>query len=118
MTPLIRQDDPAAQEYARDCRQDTDPAVRLGTAPAGAGNKAAVTAASVPPLSGGPGSHGSAATHAFTIADSVGDDLCHDPETETAAQSQSNWRSPGHRSTCAPGLLRCATVRQPGRAIP
>ena len=46
--------------------------------PAGAGNEAAVTAASVPPLSGGPGSHGSEATHAFTIADSVGGDLCHE----------------------------------------
>src|SRR5215471_18281800 len=37
-----------------------------------AGNEAAVTATSVPPLSGGPCSHGSAATHAFTITDSVG----------------------------------------------
>ena len=37
----------------------------------GAGIEAAVTAASVPPLSGGPGSHGSEAAHAFTIADSV-----------------------------------------------
>jgi hypothetical protein len=76
MTPLIRQDGPAAREYARDCRQDTDPAVRPGTAPAGAGNEAAVTAASVPPLSGGPGSHGSAAAHAFTIAGSADGDLC------------------------------------------
>ena len=33
----------------------------------GAGNEAAVTATSVPPLSGGPGSHGSAAAHAFTL---------------------------------------------------
>ena len=40
-------------------------------APAGAGIEAAVTAASAPPLSGGPGSHGSAAAHAFTITDSV-----------------------------------------------
>ena len=59
-------------------RQDTDRAVRPGTAPARAGNEAAVTATSVPPLSGGPGSHGSEATHAFTIADSAGGDLCHD----------------------------------------
>src|SRR6266700_2658256 len=44
----------------------------LALPPAGAGNEAAVTAASVPPLSGGPGSHGSEATHALTIADSVG----------------------------------------------
>ncbi len=29
-------------------------------------------ATAVPPLSGGPGGHGSEATHAFTIADSVG----------------------------------------------
>ena len=36
----------------------------------GAGNEAAVTATSVPPLSGGPGSHGSAA-HALTIAASA-----------------------------------------------
>jgi hypothetical protein len=40
--------------------------------PAGAGNEAAVTATSVPPLSGGTGEHGSEATHVFTIADSVG----------------------------------------------
>jgi len=50
----------------------------LALPPAGAGNEAAVTAASVPPLSGGPGSHGSEATHALTIADSVGGDLCHE----------------------------------------
>src|SRR6266496_4508155 len=43
----------------------------LALPPVGAGNEAAVTAASVPPLSGGPGSHGSEAAHAFTIADSV-----------------------------------------------
>jgi hypothetical protein len=43
----------------------------LAPTPAGAGIEAAVTAASVPPLSGGPGSHGSEAAHAFTIADSV-----------------------------------------------
>jgi len=43
----------------------------LALTPTGAGIEAAVTAASVPPLSGGPGSHGSAAAHAFTIADSV-----------------------------------------------
>ncbi len=43
----------------------------LALTPAGAGIEAAVTAASVPPLSGGPGSHGSQAAHAFTIADSV-----------------------------------------------
>ncbi len=49
----------------------------LALPPVGAGNDAAVTATSVPPLSGGPGSHGSEATHAFTIADSVGGDLCH-----------------------------------------
>src|SRR5712691_3429482 len=67
----------------------------LALAPAGAGIEAAVTAASVPPLSGGPGSHGSQAAHAFTITDSVAepatsplrlrtlrsiecDNLCHD----------------------------------------
>src|SRR5947199_7276530 len=43
----------------------------LALSPAGAGIEAAVTAASVPPLSGGPGSHGSEAAHAFTITDSV-----------------------------------------------
>jgi|SRR5689334_17140585 len=76
MTPLIKQDGPAAREYARTCRQDTDPAVRPGTAPAEAGNEAAVTATSVPPLSGGPGNHGSEAAHALTIADSAGGGLC------------------------------------------
>jgi hypothetical protein len=49
--------------------------VRPGTVPAGAGDEAAVTATSVPPLSDSPGSHGSEATHDFTIADSVGGDL-------------------------------------------
>ena len=44
----------------------------LALPPTGAGIEAAVTAASVPPLSGGPGSHGSEATHVFTIAGSVG----------------------------------------------
>ena len=44
----------------------------LALTPAGAGIEAAVTAASVPPLSGGPGSHGSEAAHAFTVAGSVG----------------------------------------------
>src|ERR1700683_2803542 len=78
MTPLIRQDDPAAQEYASEWRPDTDRAVRPGTAPAGAGNEAVITATSVPPLSGSTGSHGSAAAHAFTIADSAGGDLCRD----------------------------------------
>ena len=39
---------------------------------AGAGIEAAVAAASVPPLSGGTGSHGSAAAHVFTLAGSVG----------------------------------------------
>ncbi len=43
----------------------------LAPAPTGAGIEAAVTAASAPPLSGGPGSHGSQAAHALTIADSV-----------------------------------------------
>jgi hypothetical protein len=42
----------------------------LALTPAGAGNEAAVTATSVPPLSGGLRSHGSAAAHTFTIADS------------------------------------------------
>jgi hypothetical protein len=39
----------------------------LALTPTGAGNEAAVTAASVPPLRGGPGEHGSEAGHAFTI---------------------------------------------------
>ncbi len=40
----------------------------------GAGNEAAVTATSVPPLSGGTGCHASAAAHALTIADSADGD--------------------------------------------
>ena len=36
----------------------------LALTPAGVGNEAAVTATAVPPLSGGPGEHGSEATHA------------------------------------------------------
>jgi hypothetical protein len=45
----------------------------LALTPAGAGNEAAVTATAVPPLSGGPGEHGSEATHALTITGSVGE---------------------------------------------
>jgi hypothetical protein len=44
----------------------------LALTPTGAGIEAAVTAASVPPLSGGPGSHGGEAAHVFTLAGSVG----------------------------------------------
>ncbi len=44
----------------------------LALTPAGADSEAAVMATAIPPLSGGPGGHGSEATHAFTIADSVG----------------------------------------------
>ena len=51
----------------------------LALTPAGAGIEAAVTAASVPPLSGGPGSHGSGAAHAFTIADSVAEPAASPP---------------------------------------
>src|SRR5271166_6065668 len=72
MAPLIRQGGPAAREHARRCRRDTGPAVCPGTDPSGAGNEAAVMTTAVPPLSGGTGEHGSEATHAFTIADSVG----------------------------------------------
>jgi hypothetical protein len=51
----------------------------LALPPPGAGNEAGVPAASVPPLSGSPDVHGSAAAaHAFTLADSVGGGLCHD----------------------------------------
>ena len=44
----------------------------LALTPEGQGIEAAGTAASVPPLSGGPGIHGSEATRTFTITDSVG----------------------------------------------
>lgn len=47
----------------------------LTLTPTGAGVEAAVTAAPVPPLGGGPCSHGSAAAHAFTIVVEV--DLSH-----------------------------------------
>ena len=52
----------------------------LALALAGAGIEAAVAAASVPPLSGGPDIHGSeAAAHAFTVAGSGSGDLRCDP---------------------------------------
>jgi hypothetical protein len=60
--------------------------------PAGAGNEAAVTAASVPPLSGGPDSHGSAAAHAFTIADSAAAICAMTPETEKRTASVDSRR--------------------------
>ena len=69
----------------------------LALTPAGAGIEAAVTAASVPPLSGGPGSHGSAAAHALTIADSV---------AEPAASwifRQDYWDSLSRRTLPMPG---------------
>jgi hypothetical protein len=47
----------------------------LALTPTGAGIEAAVTAASVPPLSGGPCRHGSAAAHAITIADGASGSL-------------------------------------------
>src|SRR5580700_11103524 len=53
----------------------------LALAPAGAGVEAAATAASVPPLSGGAGSHGSGAAHAFTLADSVAEPAASPPST-------------------------------------
>ncbi len=43
----------------------------LALTPGGAGNEAAITTTAVPPLSGGPGTHGSEATHAVTIADNA-----------------------------------------------
>ncbi len=43
----------------------------LALTPGGAGNEVAITTTAVPPLSGGPGMHGSEATHAVTIADSA-----------------------------------------------
>jgi hypothetical protein len=71
MTPLIRQDDPAAQGMDTPVAAGRTPIRRYTQAlpPEGAGIEAAVTAASVPPLSGGPGSHDSETAHAFTIAD-------------------------------------------------
>jgi hypothetical protein len=43
----------------------------LALTPAGAGIEAAVTAASVPPLSGGTGIHGSAAAHLLILGGGV-----------------------------------------------
>ena len=52
----------------------------------GADNEAAVTAASVPPLSGGPGGHGRAGTHVLTIAADAAAiwGVVPEPETTTA----------------------------------
>ena len=69
MTPLIGQDGPGAQGCVREWLPAGTLIRRyaLALTPAGAGIEAAVAAASVPPLSGGTGSHGSEAAHAFTI---------------------------------------------------
>jgi hypothetical protein len=92
----------------------------LAPAPAGAGIEAAITAASVPPLSGGPGSHGSHAAHAFTITDSVAepaasplrlrtlrsiecDNLCHD---------HGDKASPDSLSRSDPAQVSTSRVRQ------
>ena len=80
MTPLIRQDGPAAGMGTRVAAGGT--LIRrylLALTPTGAGVEAALTAASVPPLSGGTGSHGSGAAHAFTIADSVAEPAARPP---------------------------------------
>jgi hypothetical protein len=84
IAPLIRQDDPAAQEYA---------VAADGTLirRSGAGNEAAVTAASIPPLSGGPDVHGSTAAHVITIAGSADADLRYAPGLAKAG-SQHAWR--------------------------
>ena len=60
----------------------------LALTPAGAGNEAAVTATAVPPLGGGPGEHGSEATHAVTITDSVGRVGSHAAAGEPACQAR------------------------------
>jgi hypothetical protein len=69
----------------------------LSLTPAGAGNEAADTATAVPPLSGGPGDHGSEATHALTIANSggVGSRAAEGPGT-------ASWPGPPPSSPQAP----------------
>lgn len=48
----------------------------LALTPARGRLEAALTAASIPPLSGGPSSHGSAAAHALIVATSLGGHPC------------------------------------------
>src|SRR3954447_2048453 len=109
MTPLIRQDDPAAQKHATGCRRDTVRRYALALTPAGSGKEAAVTATAVPPLSGGAGEHGSEATHAFTIANSVGAGLthvvvasCRRPGSSKAAQPTAGGCTPGGAARARP----------------
>ena len=87
MTPLIRQDEPATQKWIREVAAGGTLIRRyaLALTPTGAGIEAAVTAASAPPLSGGPDNHDSEATHAFTIADNVGRTGNHPPESRLPA---------------------------------
>src|SRR4030081_2626543 len=67
MTPLMRQD--VRQRAGMDTRVAAGGTLirryALALTPAGAGIEAAVAAASVPPLGGGPDGHGSAAAHPF-----------------------------------------------------
>ena len=73
MAPLIRQDGRQHRNMRVAAGRTLIRRYALALTPAGAGNEAAVTATAVPPLSGGPGEHGSEATHALIITDSVGE---------------------------------------------
>ena len=79
MAPLIRQDDPAAQEYAVAADGTLIRRYVLALPRQGQANEAAARATSIPPLSGGPGIHGSAAAHAITIAGRADGDLRYAP---------------------------------------
>src|SRR6266516_3260900 len=84
----------------------------LALTPAGAGIEATVTAAPVPPLSGGPGSHGSQAAHAFTIADGVGGTSSKPAEGRLSANLARCLSSSLVRS--GPALLRSDKQRRAG----
>jgi hypothetical protein len=93
---------------ASDCRQDTDPAVRPDTDPCrGTGDEAAVTATSVPPLSGGPDIHGSEAAHGHHHSRQAVSRtrFCAFPELGPAAlrQAKTECRHQGRSPACLRG---------------
>ena len=81
----------------------------LALTPGGAGNEAAITTTAVPPLSGGPGTHGSEATHGATIADSA--------STVTGTGAVRGELKQGDNPTEAGHLPRLTPPRMPNGTI-
>src|SRR2546423_5722028 len=75
-----------------------------------AGDEAAVTAASVPPLGGGPGGHGSAAAHAFTLVLQT--------EIVITTHGRASWRRARSSRSAAPPPTAYPAASSPPTAAP